>query len=608
MWRRPTATSSSGTREGGVTVRREYTLTEAEPEEPAVTVTSTPFFQSRAVLDGLLERQEPAFRLRITGTGLDTAAQVQIGGLDCGLERQEEDALELNVPAQMPDGVHDLTILTQEGRNIPSPRCSGVGNEVDVNRVQAGSVLLEADMALWLADGRLALRSVDLQDVLVGQETVNTLSLHLDGVMTFQVGDLAGRMVDGAFPDPLDLGDTGTAEGLGVLEISSGDSAYDRGRRRDHPLALAASGVRRGAEPYQGQRGERAVKQSVKKLPIVLPLALLAVLLLGTAVTTRLSRDTAAAPHRPGTEIPQQHGLFGGRWAEFMQSLSLDPTNEEARLGLAEAYLAMEETDLVPQVLQPLTENGNPEAYRVLAESQSQAQDTGGALVTAQTLVETTDEEEDYALRDELLQQVLAEPRSYAAGVDQRLAVVDGAVYSAGSNALASWAPEPTWPPTRCRGTCFRRASRAGSGRVYCAGRTSYVVGYRGQPLGLGREPLGPDGPELCPDQPPVGLDTAHGQRRRGRGGGHGGQPLRTQDGRKPLVRRTGQRSGAAPGAGILGGVVHRLGQQPHGGPSRPAGSSISTRADPTPAGPERPGRSRPSPERERGPGLGHPG
>src|SRR5699024_6490134 len=82
--------------EGGVTVRREYTLTEAEPEEPAVTVTSTPFFQSRAVLDGLLAQQEPTFRLRITGTGLDTAAQVQIGGLDCGLERQEEDALELN--------------------------------------------------------------------------------------------------------------------------------------------------------------------------------------------------------------------------------------------------------------------------------------------------------------------------------------------------------------------------------------------------------------------------------------------------------------------------------------------------------------------------------
>ena len=215
--------------EGGVTVRREYTLTEAEPEEPAVTVTSTPFFQSRAVLDGLLAQQEPTFRLRITGTGLDTAAQVQIGGLDCGLERQEEDALELNVPAQMPDGVHDLTILTQEGEEYTFPQMLWVGNEVDVNRVQAGSVLLEADMALWLADGRLALRSVDLQDVLVGQETVNTLSLHLDGVMTFQVGDLAGRMVDGAFPDPLDLGDTGTAEGLGVLEISSGDSAYDRG-------------------------------------------------------------------------------------------------------------------------------------------------------------------------------------------------------------------------------------------------------------------------------------------------------------------------------------------------------------------------------------------
>ncbi|HJB57081.1 MAG TPA: tetratricopeptide repeat protein [Candidatus Flavonifractor intestinipullorum] len=246
------------------------------------------------------------------------------------------------------------------------------------------------------------------------------------------------------------------------------------------------------------------MKQSVKKLPIVLPLALLAVLLLGAAVTTRLSRDTAAAHTDLGQKYLNSMD-YSGAVAEFMQSLSLDPTNEEARLGLAEAYLAMEETDLVPQVLQPLTENGNPEAYRVLAESQSQAQDTGGALVTAQTLVETTDEEEDYALRDELLQQVLAEPRSYAAGVDQRLAVVDGAVYSAGSNALGQLGTGANLATNTVQEELLPAGFPGGSGRVYCAGRTSYVVDTAGNLWASGENRWGQMGLSYVPTNPQSG-------------------------------------------------------------------------------------------------------
>ena len=246
------------------------------------------------------------------------------------------------------------------------------------------------------------------------------------------------------------------------------------------------------------------MKQSVKKLPIVLPLALLAVLLLGAAVTTRLSRDTAAAHTDLGQKYLNSMD-YSGAVAEFMQSLSLDPTNEEARLGLAEAYLAMEETDLVPQVLQPLTENGNPEAYRVLAESQSQAQDTGGALVTAQTLVETTDEEEDYALRDELLQQVLAEPRSYAAGVDQRLAVVDGAVYSAGSNALGQLGTGANLATNTVQEDLLPAGFPGGSGRVYCAGRTSYVVDQSGNLWAAGENRWGQMGVDYAAADPQSG-------------------------------------------------------------------------------------------------------
>ena len=99
------------------------------------------------------------------------------------------------------------------------------------------------------------------------------------------------------------------------------------------------------------------MKLSVKKLPILLPLVLVAVLLLGAAATARLSRDTAAAHTDLGQKYLNSMD-YSGAVAEFMQSLSLDPTDAAARLGLAQAYMAMEEHELVPEVLAPLTENG----------------------------------------------------------------------------------------------------------------------------------------------------------------------------------------------------------------------------------------------------------
>ena len=236
--------------EGGVSVRREYSLENlTEEEAPAVTVTSAPFFQSRQALERLLERQETHFQVRLYGTGLDLADEVCFGDLACDITRQEADQLELDVPVQVADGVYDLTITTQDGEPYTFPQMLWVGNEVDVNNLRAGSVLLRADGALWLPDGRLALRGVDLEDVLVGEEMVNTLSLALDGVMTFQVGDLAARMVDGTLPDPLDLGDTGTAQLLGVLTVSSRDGAYDSSA--DEEILSGALTLEYGAEQSQ---------------------------------------------------------------------------------------------------------------------------------------------------------------------------------------------------------------------------------------------------------------------------------------------------------------------------------------------------------------------
>ena len=81
------------------------------------------------------------------------------------------------------------------------------------------------------------------------------------------------------------------------------------------------------------------MKLRIKKLPILLPLLLVAVALIAAAVMARLSWDSAAAHTDLGQKYLNDMD-YTGAVTEFLQSLSMDPTDQEARLGLAEAYTA----------------------------------------------------------------------------------------------------------------------------------------------------------------------------------------------------------------------------------------------------------------------------
>ena len=133
------------------------------------------------------------------------------------------------------------------------------------------------------------------------------------------------------------------------------------------------------------------MKIRVNKLPILLPLLLVAVCLVATALTTRLGRDNAA----DHTDLGQKYlndMNYDGAIVEFLQSLSMDPTIEDARLGLAEAYIASGNPGMASEILKPLTEAESSEAYRLLVESQWD-EDPHQALLTSQKLVEHTDSE-----------------------------------------------------------------------------------------------------------------------------------------------------------------------------------------------------------------------
>ena len=220
------------------------------------------------------------------------------------------------------------------------------------------------------------------------------------------------------------------------------------------------------------------MKLRVKKLPILLPLAVLAAALVTTAVMARLGQDSAADHTDLGRKYLNDMN-YTGAISEFLQSISMDPTAEDARLGLAEAYVASGSPEMAAEILQPLTEAESPEAYRLLVASQSMG-DPYQALLTAQTLVEHTDSAEDYAVRDELLRQVVTEPHSYAEGLDQRLAISAGEVVSAGSNTFGQLGTANGIATEAVQGSLQPAQFPGEAARVYCAGRTSYVVDTSG--------------------------------------------------------------------------------------------------------------------------------
>ena len=241
----------------------------------------------------------------------------------------------------------------------------------------------------------------------------------------------------------------------------------------------------------------------VKKLPILIPLLLVAVVLTATAVSARLGRDSAAAHTDLGQKYLNDMN-YTGAIAEFLQSLSMDPTGQEARLGLAQAYVASGSPEMAPEILEPLTEANSADAYRILIDSQRDS-DPIRALIAAQELVDHTDQEEDYAVRDELLTQALSEARSYAAGVDQRLVLQGGELLSAGSNTFGQLGTGQGLS-TETVQEGLQSAQFSGQAvRVYCAGRTSYVVDQSGNLWAAGANRWGQMGVDYAAADPQSG-------------------------------------------------------------------------------------------------------
>ena len=212
----------------------------------------------------------------------------------------------------------------------------------------------------------------------------------------------------------------------------------------------------------------------VKKGPILLPLAVL-ILLLGSYTFLQFRGVSAADRLTLGQQYLNDLD-YGGAIAAFTQAIQLDPGSTEARIGLAQAYAGAEEYDVAREVLEELvfTQRPNEEAVLTMVQLLQQSGQLSQAAQLAQTLITTTDKEEGDTLRDELLAQLYAAPRSYAVGTDQQLVIEGGRVMSLGSNTLGQLGLSPA---AVASSETYRSADFSGTARkVVCVGRTSFVV------------------------------------------------------------------------------------------------------------------------------------
>ena len=201
-------------------------------EEPTVALTSVPVMTTRTYLDRLAQQQDGTFRASYSGMGLDTVAAAYVGDQACIIAGQSESSLQLDVSAQLPNGMYEIRLETQDGIVYSFPDMLVIGDQLNCRNYRAGSLQISTAQALWLDNTLVLGNRLEMRELPADDGTVNTLDLQLDGVLVFPGDSLPAGVVgaDGTvqqdLPDQIDLGGTGSSQGRGTLRINRGDKAY----------------------------------------------------------------------------------------------------------------------------------------------------------------------------------------------------------------------------------------------------------------------------------------------------------------------------------------------------------------------------------------------
>ena len=198
------------------------------------------------------------------------------------------------------------------------------------------------------------------------------------------------------------------------------------------------------------------------KMHILLPVLLVLLSLVGSLVYNLiLSSDTAESHVSLGQQYLNKLD-YSAAVLEFSNAIALDPTNKDARIGLAQAYTQTGNYSFAEDVLKDVMDENamDPEITQALIEVYEESGKEEAAIQLLVDLIHQTDEEAYYEQLQEALTELYSVPHAYAVGTDQTM-MVSGDVFSRGSNTLGQLGTD--WnlgSRIRCRTILRLRISR----------------------------------------------------------------------------------------------------------------------------------------------------
>ena len=188
---------------------------------------------------------------------------------------------------------------------------------------------------------------------------------------------------------------------------------------------------------------------------------------------------------------------YSGAVLEFKNAIVIDPNNEEARIQLAEAYYQSNDLDMSAQVLKDVIneESPNIRMSEELIQVYLKSDNNVGALTVIQDLIEYTDDEKYYEMKEEIVGEVQQASHSYAKGTDHELMIINHKLMSRGRNVLGQLGTslglgDKTYQQENFRDAGFSQTPH----KVFTAGRTGYVVDTEGKLWAAGENRWGQKG------------------------------------------------------------------------------------------------------------------
>lgn len=215
------------------------------------------------------------------------------------------------------------------------------------------------------------------------------------------------------------------------------------------------------------------------KMHILLPVLLVVLSLVGSLVYTAFHSGGSAKSH---VSLGQQYLNkldYSAAVLEFSNAIALDPTNKEARIGLAQAYTQTGNYSFAAEVLEDVIDEDSldPDLTQALIHVYEEGGKPGAAIHLIVELIRQTDEETYYDQLQEAIALLYSTPHSYAVGTDQVMRLSGGDVQSRGSNTLGQLGTDWSLGSRDAVQSDFAAAGFPGNAlSVYCAGRTSYVI------------------------------------------------------------------------------------------------------------------------------------